>query len=207
MESLLRPESQDVSQRYVLKLENYGCSKIFQLFDTTEKPNHFVASRRRWLESQGRDGARQGSGQNEWHDVEYQGAMAKAPPCPDRTLQTPLPQPSSSSARGEEGRWVLMEDRRGRGTAFEKLAKGMFRYLGIVKKVKVGITELQERLDVPVQIGSSIQQVAQQARSENGQEVFEIFWQEEEEVYVASWARWDAQWRGLVELERRCQDI
>ena len=26
-------------------------------------------------------------------------------------------------------------------------------------------------------------------------------------VYVASWARWDAQWRGLVELERRCQDI
>ena len=26
-------------------------------------------------------------------------------------------------------------------------------------------------------------------------------------VYVASWARWDAQWKGLVELERRCQDI
>ena len=23
---------------------------------------------------------------------------------------------------------------------------------------------------------------------------------------VASWARWDAQWEGLVELERRCQD-
>ena len=23
---------------------------------------------------------------------------------------------------------------------------------------------------------------------------------------TASWARWDAQWKGLVELERRCQD-
>ena len=42
-----------------------------------------------------------------------------------------------------------------------------------------------------------------------GQKIFEVFWQEEEEaeVYVASWARWDAQWKGLVELERRCQDI
>ena len=71
----------------------------------------------------------------------------------------------------------------------------------------MGITELQERLEVPVQIGISIQQVAQQASSENGQKIFEVFWQGEEEVYVASWARWDAQWKGLVELERRCQDI
>ena len=87
-----------------------------------------------------------------------------------------------------------------------EIGKGNVEILGNSEKVKVGITELQERLDVLVQIGSSIQQVAQQARSENGQEVFEIFWQEEK-VYVASWARWDAQWRGLVELERRCQDI
>ena len=47
--------------------------------------------------------------------------------CPDRTLQTPLPQQSSSSAREEEGRWVLMEDRRRRGIAFEKLASEMLR--------------------------------------------------------------------------------
>ena len=33
------------------------------------------------------------------------------------------------------------------------------------------------------------------------------FWQEDEEVHVASWARWEAQWKGSVELERRCQDI
>ena len=59
----------------------------------------------------------------------------------------------------------------------------------------MGIVELQERLEVLVQ-----------ARSENGQKMFEVFWQEEEEVCVASWARWDAQWTSLVELERRCQD-
>ena len=47
----------------------------------------------------GKNGARQESGQNEWHDIEFQGALAKAPPCPDRTLKTPLLQQSSSSAR------------------------------------------------------------------------------------------------------------
>ena len=57
------------------------------------------------------DGARQDGGQNEWHDVEYQGAVAKAPPCPDRTQQTPLPQQSSPSAREEEGRWVLNSEK------------------------------------------------------------------------------------------------
>ena len=64
----------------------------------------------------------------------------------------------------------------------------MLRYLDNSEKVKVGIAELQERLEVPVQIGISIQQVAQQARSENGQKIFEVFGKEEEEVYVASWA-------------------
>ena len=39
---------------------------------------------------------------NEWYDLEYQGAEAKAPPCSDSTLQTTLPQQSSSSAREEE---------------------------------------------------------------------------------------------------------
>ena len=36
---------------------------------------------------------------------------------------------------------------------------------------------------------------------------FEVFWQEEGELFVASWARWEAQRKGLVDLERRCQDI
>ena len=41
--------------------------------------------------------------------------------------------------------------------------------------VKVAITKLQERLEVPVQIGISIQQVAQQAMNENGEKIFEVF--------------------------------
>ena len=68
------------------------------------------------------------------------------------------------------------------------------------------IAELQERVEVPLQFGITIQQVAQQAMNENGQKIFEIFWQGEEEVCIASLARCDAQWKGLVELERRCQD-
>ena len=59
VESLLMPGNLEVSLRYVLKHANYGGSNIFfQLFNTTEKPNHLVASRRRWLESQERDDAR-----------------------------------------------------------------------------------------------------------------------------------------------------
>ena len=61
VESLLRPENLEVSQRYVLKHSTRRDSNIFQLCDTSEKPNHFVASRRRWLESQESDGARQES--------------------------------------------------------------------------------------------------------------------------------------------------
>ena len=100
-----------------------------------------------------------------------------------------------------------MENRRRRRVVFENRAKEMLRHIDNSDDVKVGITELQERLEVLVQIGISIQQVAQQARSENGQKIFEVFWQDEEELCIASWARWEAQWKGLVELERKCQDL
>ena len=106
-------------------------------------PNHLVASRRRWLESQERDDARQESGRNEWYVLGYQGARAKAPPCPDSTSHTPLPQQSSSSAREEEeDHWELKEEWRRRRIAFENLAKSMLRYLDNCNEVKVGITEL-----------------------------------------------------------------
>ena len=61
----------------------------------------------------------------------------------------------------------------------ETLAKEMLRYLDKSDDVKVAITELQERSEVPVQIGISILQVSQQAMNENGQKIFEVFWQEE----------------------------
>ena len=87
------------------------------------------------------------------------------------------------------------------------LAKGVLRYLDNSNDVKVSITELKERVEVHLQFRISIQQVAQQAMNENGQKIFEICWQEFEELCIASWVRWEAQRKGLVDLERRCQDI
>ena len=76
-------------------------------------------------------------------------ATAKAPPGPNSTLETPLPQQSSSSAREEEDHWEVMEERRRRRIAFENLAKGMLSSLDNCNDVKVSITELQERVEVP----------------------------------------------------------
>ena len=181
VESLLRPDNLDVSLRYALKHATCRGSNIFQLFDTSEKPNHFVARRRRWLESQGRDDVRQENGRNEWYDLGYQGAKAKAPPCVQTALYRLLclSKVRRSVREEEEDHWEEMEERRRRRIAFENLAKEMLRYLDNSDGMKVGITELQERLDVPVQIGISIQQVAQQAMNKNGQKIFEVFWQEE----------------------------
>ena len=112
LEALVCWKTKRSLERSILKYSTRGGSNIFQLFDTSERQDHFVANRKRWLESQGKNVAQQESWQNEWHDIEYQGVMAKAPPCPERTLKTPLPQQSSHSSREEEGQWVAMEDRR-----------------------------------------------------------------------------------------------
>ena len=55
--------------------------------------------------------------------------MAEAPPCPERTLKTPLPQQGSSPSRDEESQWVSVEDRCRRRVAFEETANRMPRYL------------------------------------------------------------------------------
>ena len=46
-------------------------------------------------------------------------------------------------------------------------------------------------------------QIAQQARNERSQKLFETFRQGENEVYIACLARWDTQLKGLAELEER----
>ena len=76
VESLLRPENLEVSLWYVLKHA--------QLFDTAEKPNHLVASRRRWLETQVRDGARQEGGRNEWYDLGVSRSQGKSSAVPQQ---------------------------------------------------------------------------------------------------------------------------
>ena len=50
----------------------------------------------------------------------------------------------------------------------------MLRYLDNCNEVKVGITVLQERVEVPLQFGISVQKVAQQAMNEAGQKIFEV---------------------------------
>ena len=48
----------------------------------------------------------------------------------------------------------------------------MLRYLENGEELNVSITELQEQLEVPVQIGITLQQVTQQARNERNPQVF-----------------------------------
>ena len=59
--------------------------------------------------------------------------MAKALPCPERTLKTPMPQRSSPSTREQEGQWAAVEDRRRRRVAFEETARDILRYLEKVR--------------------------------------------------------------------------
>ena len=96
VERLMEPEEAEVCLRYILKYTTRRGSNIFHV--TREKKDHFVASRRRWLEHQGKRVAL-------WHDI-----------------KTPLPQQSSPSSRDEEAQWISVEDRRRRRVAFEKAA-------------------------------------------------------------------------------------
>ena len=98
-----------------------------------------------------------------------------------------------------------MEDRRRRRVAFEETAKDILRYLKDNGDLKVSVTKLQEKLGISEDAGVSIKQVAQQARNENGRKIFETFRRGEEEVCIASWARWNAQLKGLAELKKGVQ--
>ena len=155
LERLIEPEDEEVCLRYILKYSTRGGSNIFQLFDTEVKKDHFAASNRRWLERQEEKVAVQESWQNEWHDIKYQGIMAQSPPCPERTLKTPLPQQSSSSSRDDESQWVSAEDRHRRRVALVETAKRMLRYQEDSGDLKVGVTQLQEQLGISEEAASS----------------------------------------------------
>ena len=99
------------------------------------------------------------------------------------------------------------EDKRKRRVTFEEAAKGIVKYLEDSEELKVSLSELKEQLETPEEAGISIMQVAKQARNERGQKLFQIFREEENEVYIARLSRWDTQLKGLVELERRCQGL
>ena len=83
----------------------------------------------------------------------------------------------------------------------------MPKHLENSEDLKVSFRELKEQLESAEEAGISIIQIAKQAKNERGQKLFPIFRQEESEVYIASLAGWDTQLKGLVERERRCQEL
>ena len=89
-----------------------------------------------------------------------------------------------------------MEDRRRRRVAFEETAWDLLRYVENSEELNVSVTELQEQLGESEEAGISVKQVRTAI-------FFEIFRQGEEEVCIASWARCDAQLKGLAELGKR----
>ena len=93
---------------------------------SAEKKDHFVASTKRWLESQGKKATR-----------------ARRSP---ETLKTPMAQQSQPSSRDEESQWVAVEDRRRRRVAFEETARDVPGYLENSEDLNVSFTELQEQL-------------------------------------------------------------
>ena len=65
-----------------------------------------------------------------------------------------------------------MGDRRRRSAGFVNVAN---------EELKVGITKLQEQLEGTCTNRYTLKQLAQQARNETCQKIFEILWHEEEE--------------------------
>ena len=121
-ELLMHPEDSEVCLRKILAHAKRRGSRIFDIFNT-ETTNHSVASRNRWLEHEARRVALQERWQSEWQGVNYEGRMAKAPPCPERRMRTSLPQQSSWSRREEESQWSSVEVKRKWCVAFGDAAK------------------------------------------------------------------------------------
>ena len=82
LELLMDPEDSEVCLRCILTRARRS---------TKDKIYHLVASRNRWLEYQGKRVAQQERWLSDSQDVNYEGTMAKAPPCPERRMRTPLP--------------------------------------------------------------------------------------------------------------------
>ena len=91
--------------------------------------------------------------------------------------------------------------------AGERLARRMLKYLEDSKSTKVGMRELEEQVLFPFESGSDMAHIARRVKNEKRQKLFQIPRQGEDEILKASKARWDAQLRGLVELERLYQSL
>ena len=106
-----------------------------------------VPSRNRWLEHQGKRVALQERLQR---DVLYEGTVAKAPPCPERRMRTPVPQQSSSSTREEESPWSGHER-----TALARMEK----YVKNSECIQLDIDEVEEWSFGPEYANIDVQQI------------------------------------------------
>ena len=111
---------------------------------------------------------------------------------------------SQEEKAGKESQGLEEEDKR---KSYEDAARKILKYLEDSEDLKVGLSEFKEQLETPEGASISIMQIAKQATKREREKLFQIFRQEENEVYIASSARWGPQLKGLVELERRCQDL
>ena len=77
----MEPEEAEVCLRYIFEVRDEKRDiNIFQLFDTREKKGPYRGKQKSgWR-------ALQQSWQKEWQHIEDQGAVAKAPPCPEKVL-------------------------------------------------------------------------------------------------------------------------
>ena len=103
LELLMGQEDAKVCLKYILAHARRRGSRIFEIFSTKQKIDHSVASRNRLLEYQGKRVSQQERSQSDWQDVNWEGPMAEAPPCPGRRMRTLLPQQSSSSTKKAGG--------------------------------------------------------------------------------------------------------
>ena len=86
----------------------------------------------------------------------------------------------------KESQGLEEEDKRMCSAANEDAAKKMLKYLEDSEGSKVSLGEVKEQLESLEEAGISIMKIAKQARNERGQQLFQIFRQEETEVYIAS---------------------
>ena len=162
--------------------------QFFQLFDAAEKPNHFVASRRRWLERQGEKAAGNISGMT----FKHQGVLAKAPSVLREDFENSVAAAKLVVVQGRRKSMVAVEDRRRRRVTFEETSKGILRNLEDSEDLKVSVTDLQEQLGISRKQVSPSSKLPSRQGTKMAKHFFELFRQEEKDVCNASLARCNA---------------
>ena len=142
----------------------------------------------------------------------YEGTAVKSLPMTKRRITNPMPQSSfSRKLSGEsvcnQSQGLEDKDKQEWNAACEDMLKKMLRYLEERVNLQVNLRELKEQFGLSERAGQCIVQIAKLARNERGKKLCQICRKEENEVHIASLARWDAQLKGLAMLERRCQEL